>query len=232
VASRARRAGAKLLTAVADGSGGYRKSQFVSRLLGAFTLRTLRCVGAANGPLFLWMWPNARISVMGGEAAAMVAEPVGGATISRPREAPGRSSRITSFARRHGRNSKPGQSVLCHPPGYGMDGVVDPADTKWCSVLACRPQPNPDRAHSFWLFRCDDGSGPNRPAFFAPSDRQSRQIACRVIRNREGEWGCGTLRSIPRRPTRTANARRHGRWAVLLGPAPGRATAILQYHTP
>jgi 3-methylcrotonyl-CoA carboxylase beta subunit len=28
--------------------------------------------GRAYGPRFLWMWPNARISVMGGEQASMV----------------------------------------------------------------------------------------------------------------------------------------------------------------
>jgi len=28
--------------------------------------------GRAYSPRFLWMWPNARISVMGGEQAAMV----------------------------------------------------------------------------------------------------------------------------------------------------------------
>ena len=28
--------------------------------------------GRAYGPRFLWMWPNARISVMGGEQAASV----------------------------------------------------------------------------------------------------------------------------------------------------------------
>ena len=43
--------------------------------------------GRAYDPRFLWMWPNARISVMGGEQAAAVLATVAG-TRSRPGVAP------------------------------------------------------------------------------------------------------------------------------------------------
>ena len=42
----------------------------------AFT-QLVDMAGRAHGPRFLWMWPNARISVMGGEQAAMVLGMVG-----------------------------------------------------------------------------------------------------------------------------------------------------------
>ena len=60
--------------------------------------------GRAYDPRFLWMWPNARISVMGGEQAATV---LGWAA---PRARPGRGR---GAARAHPRRStRPGQPVL------------------------------------------------------------------------------------------------------------------------
>ena len=39
---------------------------------GSFGAGNYGMCGRAYGPRFLWMWPNARISVMGGEQAASV----------------------------------------------------------------------------------------------------------------------------------------------------------------
>src|SRR5262245_65677609 len=39
---------------------------------GSFGAGNYGMCGRAYAPRFLWMWPNARISVMGGEQAAMV----------------------------------------------------------------------------------------------------------------------------------------------------------------
>lgn len=60
--------GAKLVTAVA--SAGVPK--FTIIIGGSFGAGNYGMCGRAYGPRFLWMWPNARISVMGGEQAASV----------------------------------------------------------------------------------------------------------------------------------------------------------------
>jgi 3-methylcrotonyl-CoA carboxylase beta subunit len=60
--------GAKLVTAVA--TAGVPKVTLV--IGGSFGAGNYGMCGRAYSPRFLWMWPNARISVMGGEQAASV----------------------------------------------------------------------------------------------------------------------------------------------------------------
>ena len=60
--------GAKLVTAVACAN----VPKFTVILGGSFGAGNYGMCGRAYGPRFLWMWPNARISVMGGEQAASV----------------------------------------------------------------------------------------------------------------------------------------------------------------
>ena len=60
--------GAKLVTAVACA----RVPKFTMILGGSFGAGNYGMCGRAYGPRLLWMWPNARISVMGGEQAANV----------------------------------------------------------------------------------------------------------------------------------------------------------------
>ncbi len=60
--------GAKLVTAVASAS----VPKFTVIIGGSFGAGNYGMCGRAYGPRFLWMWPNARISVMGGEQAANV----------------------------------------------------------------------------------------------------------------------------------------------------------------
>src|SRR5690606_26057483 len=60
--------GAKLVTAVACA----RVPKFTVILGGSFGAGNYGMCGRAYSPRFLWMWPNARISVMGGEQAAAV----------------------------------------------------------------------------------------------------------------------------------------------------------------
>ncbi|MDQ8730132.1 carboxyl transferase domain-containing protein [Bradyrhizobium sp. LHD-71] len=62
------RDGAKLVTAVA--TAGVPK--FTVVVGGSYGAGNYGMCGRAYNPRFLWMWPNARISVMGGEQAAMV----------------------------------------------------------------------------------------------------------------------------------------------------------------
>jgi 3-methylcrotonyl-CoA carboxylase beta subunit len=60
--------GAKLVTAVSTAS----VPKFTIVIGGSFGAGNYGMCGRAFGPRFLWMWPNARISVMGGEQAASV----------------------------------------------------------------------------------------------------------------------------------------------------------------
>ena len=60
--------GAKLVAAVACAS----VPKFTVIIGGSFGAGNYGMCGRAFGPRFLWMWPNARISVMGGEQAANV----------------------------------------------------------------------------------------------------------------------------------------------------------------
>ena len=60
--------GAKLVTAVATAQ----VPKFTVIVGGSFGAGNYGMCGRAYSPRFLWMWPNARISVMGGEQAATV----------------------------------------------------------------------------------------------------------------------------------------------------------------
>src|SRR5204862_7956483 len=60
--------GAKLVTAVATTN----VPKYTVIVGGSYGAGNYGMCGRAYGPRFLWMWPNARISVMGGEQAANV----------------------------------------------------------------------------------------------------------------------------------------------------------------
>jgi len=60
--------GAKMVTAVSCA----RVPKFTVIIGGSFGAGNYGMCGRAFGPRFLWMWPNARISVMGGQQAASV----------------------------------------------------------------------------------------------------------------------------------------------------------------
>ncbi|KAA9133987.1 methylcrotonoyl-CoA carboxylase [Marinihelvus fidelis] len=60
--------GAKMVTAVATA----RVPKFTVVIGGSFGAGNYAMAGRAYDPRFLWMWPNARVSVMGGEQAASV----------------------------------------------------------------------------------------------------------------------------------------------------------------
>src|SRR4029078_1436218 len=60
--------GAKMVTAVSCTS----VPKFTVIIGGSYGAGNYAMCGRAFNPRFLWMWPNARISVMGGEQAATV----------------------------------------------------------------------------------------------------------------------------------------------------------------
>ncbi len=143
------RHGAKMVTAVATAA----VPKFTVIIGGSFGAGNYGMCGRAFSPRFLWMWPNARISVMGGEQAASVLATV----------------------RRDGIEAKGGQwsaeeeaafkapikaqyEVQGHPyyatARLWDDGVIDPADTRRVLALGLSASLNaPIPETKFGLFR-------------------------------------------------------------------------------
>jgi len=123
--------GAKLVTAVACAA----VPKYTVVIGGSFGAGNYAMCGRAYGPRFLFQWPNARTSVMGGEQAASVL-----ATIRR--EALERSGQVLSAAEEE-RIKAPirAQFEQQGHPYYASarlwdDGVIDPADTRRILGLA------------------------------------------------------------------------------------------------
>ncbi|WP_354263922.1 carboxyl transferase domain-containing protein [Bradyrhizobium sp. GM2.2] len=143
------RDGAKLVTAVATAS----VPKFTVVIGGSYGAGNYGMCGRAYSPRFLWMWPNARISVMGGEQASMVLSQVRRDNI----EAKGDSW------------SKEDEDKFREPiraqyesqghPYYATarlwdDGVIDPADTRLVLGLGLSVASNaPIEPTKFGLFR-------------------------------------------------------------------------------
>ncbi|MBW8749886.1 MAG: methylcrotonoyl-CoA carboxylase [Propionibacteriales bacterium] len=143
------RDGAKLVTAVACSV----VPKFTVVIGGSFGAGNYGMCGRAYDPRFLWMWPNARISVMGGEQAASVL-----ATVRRDGvEARGESwsDEDEELFRKPIRDQYEHQGS----PYYSTarlwdDGIIDPADTRrvlgmGLAVAANAPIPEP----SYGIFR-------------------------------------------------------------------------------
>ncbi|HET6719143.1 MAG TPA: carboxyl transferase domain-containing protein [Rhodocyclaceae bacterium] len=141
--------GAKMVTAVATA----KVPKFTVVIGGSFGAGNYGMCGRAYGPRFMWMWPNARISVMGGEQAASVL-----ATVKRDGiEAAGKTW------------SKDEEEAFKAPireqyetqghPYYASarlwdDGIIDPADTRRVLGLALSAAMNaPIEETKFGIFR-------------------------------------------------------------------------------
>jgi 3-methylcrotonyl-CoA carboxylase beta subunit len=107
--------GAKLVTAVACAN----VPKFTVIIGGSFGAGNYAMCGRAYGPRQLWMWPNARISVMGGRQAAKVLTTVGGDPADEP----------ATIARYEDEGSAYHSTARLWD-----DGVIDPMDTR--KVLA------------------------------------------------------------------------------------------------
>ncbi|RDI18581.1 carboxyl transferase domain-containing protein [Pseudacidovorax intermedius] len=143
------RHGAKMVTAVAT----VNVPKFTIIIGGSFGAGNYGMCGRAYSPRFLWMWPNARISVMGGEQAASVL-----ATVKRD-----------GIEARGGQWTKDEEEAFKAPirqqyedqghPYYATarlwdDGIIDPADTRRVLALglaAARHAPIPEP--KFGVFR-------------------------------------------------------------------------------
>ncbi|MBA3623491.1 MAG: methylcrotonoyl-CoA carboxylase [Methylibium sp.] len=123
--------GAKMVTAVATAT----VPKFTVIIGGSFGAGNYGMCGRAYSPRFLWMWPNARIGVMGGEQAASVLATVRrdsvqakGGDWSDEQERAIKDPILEQFERQ------------AHPYYASArlwdDGVIDPADTRRVLALA------------------------------------------------------------------------------------------------
>jgi 3-methylcrotonyl-CoA carboxylase beta subunit len=141
--------GAKLVTAVACAN----VPKFTIIIGGSFGAGNYGMCGRAYGPRFLWMWPNARISVMGGEQAANVLAQVRRDNI----EASGGSWSEEDEAE-FKRPIHEQYEVEGHPYFASArlwdDGIIDPADTRRVLALSLSAALNaPIEPTKFGVFR-------------------------------------------------------------------------------
>ncbi|MEU6442063.1 carboxyl transferase domain-containing protein [Streptomyces sp. NPDC047046] len=141
--------GAKMVTAVAT----TRVPKLTVVVGGSYGAGNYSMCGRAYGPRFLWMWPNAKISVMGGEQAASVL-----ATVKRDQlEARGEEwpaddeERFKAPVRQQ--YEKQGDAYYATARLWD-DGVIDPLDTRrvlGLALTACAHAPLPEPR--FGVFR-------------------------------------------------------------------------------
>jgi|TARA_R110002126_G_scaffold291807_1_gene459682 3-methylcrotonyl-CoA carboxylase beta subunit len=117
--------GAKMVTAVANA----RVPKLTMIIGGSFGAGNYGMCGRAYDPRFLWMWPNARISVMGGEQAAGVL-----ATVTRDKLKRGGKD-WPAVEEKKMKDKIIAQFETQGHPYYASarlwdDGIIDPADTR------------------------------------------------------------------------------------------------------
>src|ERR1700730_5710798 len=137
--------GAKMVTAVATAA----VPKFTLIIGGSFGAGNYGMCGRAYSPRFVWMWPNARISVMGGEQAASVL-----AQVRRDRDISWSASEEKEF-----KAPIRAQYETQGHPYYASarlwdDGVIDPVDTRMTLALAISASLNaPIEPTRFGIFR-------------------------------------------------------------------------------
>ena len=141
--------GAKLVTAVACAN----VPKFTIIIGGSFGAGNYGMCGRAYGPRFLWMWPNARISVMGGEQAASVLAQV---------RRDGLEARGESWSDKQEDEFKQAIHDQYETEGHPYfasarlwdDGIIDPADTRRVLALSLSAALNaPIEPTTFGVFR-------------------------------------------------------------------------------
>jgi len=141
--------GAKLVMAVANAN----VPKFTVVVGGSFGAGNYGMCGRAYGPRFLWMWPNARISVMGGAQAANVLLTVQEDNLAREGEEMTDKER-DEFRRpileKYEEEGNPFHSTA----RLWDDGVIDPVDTRTVLALGlCAAANAPPEETTFGVFR-------------------------------------------------------------------------------
>ena len=146
--------GAKMVTAVANAG----VPKFTVIVGGSFGAGNYAMCGRAFGARFLWTWPNARISVMGGEQAANVLAQVkqdaraaqGEEIREEDRNDPGMQNFKDSILQQYETQGHP-----CYASArLWDDGIIDPRDTRRTLALAISASLNaPIEETRFGVFR-------------------------------------------------------------------------------
>jgi len=142
--------GAKLVHAVANAA----VPKFTIVIGGSFGAGNYGMCGRAYGPRFLWMWPNARISVMGGEQAANVLLTIkrdqlerSGAADMTPQEQAAFKQPILDKYEQEG-------SPYYSTARLWDDGIIEPAQTRRVLALALSASLNaPIKETQYGVFR-------------------------------------------------------------------------------
>ena len=143
--------GAKLVTAVATSN----VPKYTVIIGGSYGAGNYGMCGRAYDPRFLWMWPNARISVMGGEQAATVLSLIRQETVEAKGGQWSAQDAEAFKAPIRAQYEHQGNAYYATAPLWD-DGVIDPVDTR--AVLGAgagtsamnAPAPEPTR---FGIFR-------------------------------------------------------------------------------
>ncbi len=141
--------GAKMVTAVACA----RVPKFTVVIGGSYGAGNYSMCGRAYSPRFMWMWPNARISVMGGEQAANVL-----ATVKRD-QVEARSQEWAADDEEEFKSGIRAQYETQGSPYHASarlwdDGIIDPADTRRVLGMAIAASANaPLEPISYGVFR-------------------------------------------------------------------------------
>ena len=143
--------GAKMVHAVANAA----VPKFTVIIGGSFGAGNYGMCGRAYGPRFLWMWPNARISVMGGEQAASVLSTVKQDQLQRARASrPMTPDEVAAFEKPTREKYEAEGSPYYSTARLWDDGVLDPAETRTALALAISAAYNAPIAETrFGVFR-------------------------------------------------------------------------------
>ena len=143
------RDGAKMVTAVSCAQ----VPKFTVIIGGSYGAGNYGMCGRAFDPRFLWMWPNARISVMGGEQAATVLATVRRDAIEAKKGTWSAEEEEAFRAPIRAQYEKEGHPYFASARVWD-DGIIDPADTRRVLGLAISASLNqPVEPTKFGVFR-------------------------------------------------------------------------------
>ncbi|MCY3769968.1 MAG: methylcrotonoyl-CoA carboxylase [Gammaproteobacteria bacterium] len=117
--------GAKMVTAVANA----RVPKFTVIIGGSFGAGNYAMCGRAFGARFVWTWPNARISVMGGEQAANVLAQVRSDAMAKEGKSWGEAEQAEFKAAIRAQYETQGHPYYASARLWD-DGIIDPVDTR------------------------------------------------------------------------------------------------------
>jgi 3-methylcrotonyl-CoA carboxylase beta subunit len=142
--------GAKMVHAVANAA----VPKLTVIIGGSFGAGNYGMCGRAYGPRFIWMWPNARISVMGGPQAASVLSTVKQEQLIRAGKPPMSPEEVVEFERPTREKYEIEGNPYYSTARLWDDGVLDPAETRTALALGLSAAYNaPIPETEFGVFR-------------------------------------------------------------------------------